>query len=49
VTRDEAGTITASFDPPPHATSKVLSVQVALQPSYRVDRPGDMVVLEAKF
>jgi hypothetical protein len=49
VTRDEAGTITASFDPPPHAASKVLSVLVALQPSYHVERPGDMVVLEAKF
>jgi hypothetical protein len=49
VARDEAGTITASFDPPVHAASKVISVLVVLQPAYRIDRPGDMVVLEAKF
>jgi hypothetical protein len=49
VMRDEAGTITASFDPPPHATSKVISVLVSMQPSFSVDRPGDLVVLEAKF
>ncbi len=40
---------TAAFDPPRHANSKVLSVLVVLQPPYRIDRPGDMVVLEAKF
>jgi hypothetical protein len=49
VSRDGAGTITASFDPPRHATSKVTSVLVALQPADRLDRPGDMVVLEARF
>jgi hypothetical protein len=49
VVRDEAGTITASFDPPRHATSKAVSVLVSMQPSYSVDRPGDLVVLEARF
>ena len=49
VTRDEAGTVTAAFDPPRHAAGTVISVLVVLQPDYQLDRPGDMVVLEARF
>jgi hypothetical protein len=49
VTRDDAGTITAAFDAPRHASHTVISVLVVLQPSYRLDHPGDMVVLEARF
>lgn len=49
VTRDDGGTITASFDPPRHAASRVISVLVVLQPADGIDRPGDMVVLEARF
>jgi hypothetical protein len=46
---DQAGTISLSFDPPPHATGRPVRVLVTVQPPSRTTHPADRVVLEAKF